>query len=566
MIIGGPRQEPQEQPPPAASRPGSADPRPVEDGGPARRPWWVWAVPFALLAAVLVARNWFLFGTPLYEEGDQASNSLRIEEARHFTLLIGDYSRLRFSHPGPAYFYVQAWGEELFYDLLHWTPTAWNAQILAVYGLNSAWVALGVGIVYGWTRSVRGAAAALAVFAAAAAAHPVILSSDWMSFLYVPTYTLFVIACASVAAGRAQDAWVLALAGWFLIHGHAAYLFFVPVFVAAVLVALLWPVRRTLRASIGEFFARLRRVWIPVAVISFIFALPIVINVALHWPGDFGKYFSYGSSSGVAHPFRQVVHYDLWFWWPTQNAPSTAVLALVPVLLYLVAIGLMRWFAPPAVRRFGYALLAMNGVSTLAFVFYSFTGVDILGPKGYYIGYFYWSAPIITALVIAVGVVEALASAPRHAALTRRAPVAVTAATVAIAVAAIAVFAVRPLTRTPTAYTNPYVASFAPDTDAAIPHLVDVLETRSPGKTIVFKLDHNAWRDMNGILVQLYRTGTHGCIDSGWWEFMVTDQFICTPQQVKNGAKYYLWDNQSHPTGRVLARVNDGELTAGWPK
>ena len=48
---------------------------------------------------------------------------------------------------------------------------------------------------------------------------------------------------------------------------------------------------------------------------------------------------------------------------------------------------------------------------------------------------------------------------------------------------------------------------------------------------------------------------------------MVTDQFICTPQQVKGGAKYYLWgDYQSHPTGQVLATVNDGRLTAGWPK
>jgi hypothetical protein len=562
VIIGGSRQQP---PRPATGRAGREDSG-QQDLSPARRPWWVWVVPFAVLTAVLVARNWFLFGTKLYEEGDQASNSLRIEEARHFTLLIGDYSRLRFSHPGPAYFYVQGWGEELFYNLLHWTPTAWNAQILAVYGLNSAWVALGVGIVYGWTRSVRGAAAALAVFAAAAVLHPVILSSDWMSFLYVPTYTILVVAAASVAAGRAQDAWILALTGWFLIHGHAAYLFFVPVFIAAVLVAVLWPARRTLPGSIGDFFAGQRRVWVPVAVISAVFLVPIVVNVALHWPGDFGKYFSYGSSSGTAHPFRAVAHYDLWFWWPTQNAPSTAVLAAVPVLLYAAAIGLMRWFAPPAVRRFGYALLAMNGVSTLAFVFYSFTAVDILGAKGYYIGYFYWSAPIVAVLVIAIGVVEALAGTHRRAALPERTALAVTAATVAVAVAAVAVFAVRPLTRTPTAYTNPYVASFAPDTDQAIPHLVDVLEARSPGKTIVFQLDHDAWRDMNGILVQLDRTGVHGCIDSGWWEFMVTDQFICTPQQVKDGARYYLGDNQSHPTGQVLARVNDGLLTAGWPR
>ena len=311
----------------------------------------MWAVPFAVLTAVLVARNWFLFSTKLYEQGDMASNTLRIEEARHFTLLIGDYSRLRFSHPGPAYFYVQGWGEELFYDLLHWTPTAWNAQILAVYGLNSAWVALGVGIVYGWTRSVRGAAAALAVFAAAAVLHPVILSSDWMSFLYVPTYTIFVIAAASVAAGprrRTRGSWLSPAGSWST--GTPPTSSSCPCFIAAVLVAVLWPVRRTLRGSISDFFASRRRVWVPVAVISPVFLLPIVINLALHWPGDFGKYFSLRVPR---RPLRPPVPQR----WSTtcsgsggrtQNAPSTAAPgACVPVLLYAAAIGLLR-FTPPA--------------------------------------------------------------------------------------------------------------------------------------------------------------------------------------------------------------------------
>ena len=61
---------------------------------------------------------------------------------------------------------------------------------------------------------------------------------------------------------------------------------------------------------------------------------------------------------------------------------------------------------------------------------------------------------------------------------------------------------------------------------------------------------------MNGILVQLYRTGVHGCIDSGWWEFMVTNQFICTPQQAKDGARYYLGDNQSHQHGDEMKEMN----------
>ena len=60
---------------------------------------------------------------------------------------------------------MQAWGEELCYDLLHVVPTAWNGQMLAVYALYSVFVALAVAVVYGWTPLVAAAAACLAAFA-----------------------------------------------------------------------------------------------------------------------------------------------------------------------------------------------------------------------------------------------------------------------------------------------------------------------------------------------------------------------------------------------------------------
>ena len=109
-------------------------------------------------------RNRFLFTTRLYEQGDAGANSILIEQAKHFTLLVGNYSRERFNHPGPAFMYVQAFGEYLFQNALHVVPTAWNAHMLAVFALDSGFVALAVGVVYGWTRSLRGAAACFAVF------------------------------------------------------------------------------------------------------------------------------------------------------------------------------------------------------------------------------------------------------------------------------------------------------------------------------------------------------------------------------------------------------------------
>jgi len=266
-------------PPAAGDRPGQAPGSPSPTRRPRvpdRRPWWVWAAPFAVVLAVLVIRSRFLFTGRFYEQGDAGANSILIQQAMHGTLLIGNYSREGFNHPGPAFLYVQAAGQWLFARLLHLVPTAWNAHVLAVFTLNSAFVAMVTGVVYGWTRSIRGAAATLAVLAGFAATQPQILSLDWMPWMYVPAYLVFVVGAASVAAGAVRDLWILTLAGWFCLHGHACFLFIVPLMLAATLAALWW--QHGPRACL-RVFAR-PRVWVPVAAISAVFALPVVADLA----------------------------------------------------------------------------------------------------------------------------------------------------------------------------------------------------------------------------------------------------------------------------------------------
>jgi hypothetical protein len=497
-----------------------------------RRPWWVWIAPFLLVLTVLVVRSRFLFTERFYEDSDSAANSILIEQAKHFTLLIGNYSRERFNHPGPAYMYVQALGEWLFYDVLHLVPTAWNAHVLAVFALNSAWVAMITGVVYGWTRSLRGAIVCLAVILGFVATEPWILSYDWMPWMYVPTYIAFLVAAASVAAGGKRDIWILTLTGWFLIHGHACFLLFVPVILAAVLAAVLW--RYGPRASLRAF-AR-PRTWVPVAVISVVFALPIVVNLVLHWPGDFGKYFSYGSSQQAGgHTVSQVGQYALWYWWKDSH---TWIAVLVPVVSYLIAIAAVGWLTRGAVRRFLAALLAVNVVSTVAFVVYAAVGVDYL--TEYYIGYFYFSAPIITLLVIAVSVVQGL-------------PVRLgTGLAAAAAAAAVVAFAAAPATAVNTS-----------QTEAALPNAVQAVAASAHGKPIVIYLNHNAWVDVTGFLVQAERTKVQACVQDPWWTFMMTRQFICTPAQIADGAPFYFNSPTAPRRATVIATLQSSQVTAG---
>jgi len=100
-----------------------------------------WAGPFALVLGILLARNAWLFAVPVYEDADMGAYSIQVEQARRFTLLAGNYSRERFDHPGPAFLYVQAGGEDLWYALLRVVPAAWNGEVLGLYLLSSFFAA-----------------------------------------------------------------------------------------------------------------------------------------------------------------------------------------------------------------------------------------------------------------------------------------------------------------------------------------------------------------------------------------------------------------------------------------
>ena len=502
-----------------------------------------WAFPFALVLAVLLVRNAFLFSTPEYEDADMGANSILIEQARRFSLLVGNYSREHFNHPGPAFLYVQAWGESLFYDALHVVPTPWNGQLIALYGLNALFAASAVAVGYGWTRSVRGAAATLAAVALFGALHPSMFSSDWMPYVYVPAYFAFVVAIASVAAGRTQDCWLAALAGWFLIHGHACFLLFVPVLACAAVAAILW---RRWRDDAALFSSPARRVWIPVAAISAVFALPIVIELALHWPGNFGKYFSYSSSSkSGGHTLIQLARYVLWFWWPHAHAWA------VPIVLAAVAL-LLTWRLPSGpLRRFCGALLAVDALSTLLFIAYAAVGVDFL--TDYYIGYFYWSAPVLFILVIALAATELL---PGQVAVI---------AAVAAAVAAATAFAVTPLTQFDLAHVDPETPSTTGlVTDPTLAAGTAALAAKADGRPLVFRFGNNAWPAITGLLVQSERTGVTACVANPSWAFMMTEQFICTPAELREGESFVVYPPGPVPPGSaVVYRLRRGIVTAG---
>jgi len=512
---------------------------------------WVWLGTFVTVAGLMLARSAFLFSTRLHETADEAANSILVTQAQHFTLLHGNYSRTGFFHPGPAYMYVMAAGQWLFQDATHLVPTPWNGQLIAILLLNSALLATVAWIVYRWARSpwAAVAAAALIILLAAAidvgvppAANTDVLAANWMPDMYVPVFLGFIVAAASVAAGRTAHLWLLAATGWMLIHGHAEFLFFVPLIVAAAAVSALWPARHAPWAAVRRFARRRWRHYVPALLVSALFALPIVADLLLHWPGQFGKYWHYAHSAKVGHnSLGQVARYLLWYW-----SPGPWWLGLL-VLVVTVAAAVMaaKKVTPAAaeLRRFLLAALWLCAVTTAGMLYYGVRGIDTLNDR--YIGFFYWSVPLLTILVTATGLTAALRG--------RR----VTGLVVAgAAAAALAVGAVSPALR-----------ADAHDNEPALVPAMAALAARAHGRVIVMRTV-GALYDAHGLLVQAERTGVRACLTgSNQLLFAVTTEFLCGPRQEAAGFRVWVYPRPYPPVPgqQVIARLRYSVVTVADP-
>jgi hypothetical protein len=241
---------------------------------------------FLLLVANSAA---FFFAQPYYEYWDLAANSLAVDQAKHFHAMYGCYSRWGFHHPGPVLFYVQALGEWLFYDVLHWAAAPYNGQVLAHLALMTFFFSASLTVFLRWLPARSRWAflcAALALGALHFAASARIPSFDvlrgtsaflstWTAHALVLPLFCLLAAGASVAAGRGADLPLVAFAGGVLVHTHVAQ----PLFVVPL----------TLLAGIGLLAAH---GWRPGAVwrahrgslvfaggIIALFALPLVLDL-----------------------------------------------------------------------------------------------------------------------------------------------------------------------------------------------------------------------------------------------------------------------------------------------
>jgi hypothetical protein len=344
----------------------------VASGADAEREWHpgrFFLAVFGIVAAgmLFLGRSYF-FGTPLYEAGDLAANSLQIELARHLQDLVGNYSRFGFHHPGPAFFYVYAAGEWLFHDLLHLAPAPHNGQLMAGALLQAGFLATLISVLARFAAPNRRLFAVVAIVTALVhfqlAGNPEF--SLWPPEQLVIPFACFLAVAIALACGWVELLPVLVVCGGFLVHGHVAQPLFVVPIAAVAYAIVFWRNRQEAGLSPVGFVRRRLEAHLLALVALGIFLLPLALD-AIRPDSNLSQIMASVTAPpnpSDAHSPMQIVAYFLSFLgFPTEmlvldfarTDPGAFVAshwsAIAALILALVAAPVVLWLALRHVRR-----------------------------------------------------------------------------------------------------------------------------------------------------------------------------------------------------------------------
>jgi hypothetical protein len=341
---------------------------------------------FVVMTIALLSASWKAAQGASIEIGDFAADSLLVQEAKSFHLLVGNYSRIGFNHPGPAILYVLAAGEYLFYDELKLTPQPAGGQLLGVEVYIAFWIALLFRLLQRLAGSTATALFATALFLAISARIlPWAFSSLWFAHLHYFPFAVFLFSLSQLVRGRTDSLYILALSWGFLLNGHIA---FFPMTAIMVLCTFLANGRLSRGRACPVAPLLHRSTWqgrrpdaLGAAGVLALFLMPLAIRMFIETPNPLVQYLTY-SGGNAWNSLAASATFVAFFWGGWMG-----FLGGLAALAFFWILERMR-NQSALVRAIGSGVLC----ATLAIGFYAIVGVDDLSLT--YVGLFYYSAPL----------------------------------------------------------------------------------------------------------------------------------------------------------------------------
>jgi len=371
-----------------------------------------WLLTGAFLFIVLLI-NFQIFTQPIVEDGDYAANSLLVEQAKHFQLLTGHYSRWRFQHPGPAFLYLFALGEFVFYDVLHIVPAPYNGQLLITIILNGLLLAITLAVFRRHAQLpvplallITGVVTVMVNTSGA----PSMLVSNWMPDVLLFPFLLFAVSAASILAGESRHLPLLAFSGMLLIHAHFAQFLFVGLIGGGTVAYVLARAKR--QGNLRRLVVNRWRDFAWAAVIVLIFAAPPLFELVRDRPNNLDAVRAYLDKSGSVHRnLGTAIGYFVCFLFfigrpeIALNRGPAGILGMglspAPVLCYWLAAGLLLLMlvngrkTVQAPASSGTFLKYLTGVGAASVVLFLYWGTRISGVFFAFNGYFIYAVHLL---------------------------------------------------------------------------------------------------------------------------------------------------------------------------
>lgn len=250
-----------------------------------------------------------VFTSAIFETGDFASNALKIGKAKYLSELYGNYSRWGFQHPGPAFFYVYAIGEYLFFDTgLLASPH--QAHIFSGIFLQTFFFSVAIIVL---TKHAG-------KFSYLLIATPILIfhlylvrgsfASIWPPNVLLCPIFLLIISSAAVFIGHGHYLVFSTLTACFLIHGHVAQpLFVFPIYVISY-IGLFINLKRGDYPWYAKTFGHFKKTHMVSFVIIVIFISPILLDMIKGHSSNFSRILGHlYNHSGDRKTLSQAICY-----------------------------------------------------------------------------------------------------------------------------------------------------------------------------------------------------------------------------------------------------------------